>query len=107
MSKLSISAPQKPKIVISIQNKKWTETDSKDDEKDNNDVEEMLEETAKTYDTSVTDVRYSSIRTDINNDIIQIHNTDGEMPQGKNSENSHRIDAEVYRISHKFSGLTS
>ena len=49
----------------------------------------MTEEVGKTYDTSQRDRRYAPIRTDPENDVIQIH-TDGEMPQGENSENKNR-----------------
>ena len=49
---------------------------------DDDDDEEMPEEVRKTYDTSVRDGRYAPIRTDPENDVIQIH-TDGEMPQGE------------------------
>ena len=44
----------------------------------------MPEEAGKTYDT-----RYAPIRTDPENDAIQIH-ADGEMPQGENTENNRR-----------------
>ena len=45
----------------------------------------MPEEFGKIYDTSERKGGYAPIRTDPENDIIQIH-TDGEMPQGENSE---------------------
>ena len=44
----------------------------------------MPEEVGKTYDTSERDGRCAPIRTDAENDEIQIL-TDGEMPQGENS----------------------
>ena len=49
----------------------------------------MPDEAVKTYDTSEIGGRYAQIRTDPDNDAIQIH-TDGEMPQGENTENNHR-----------------
>ena len=49
----------------------------------------MPEEAGKTYDTSERGGRYAPIRTDPENDAIQIH-TDGEMPQGENTKNNHR-----------------
>ena len=73
-----------------MQNKKHTETETEDeDEDEDEDDEEMPEEAGKTYDTSAKDGRYAPIQTDPENDVIQIH-TDGEMPQGDNSENKHR-----------------
>ena len=49
----------------------------------------MREEVGKTYDTSAREGRYAPIRTDPENDVIQIH-TDREMPQGENFENKNR-----------------
>ena len=70
-----------------MQNKKQTETETEDD--DDDDEEEMPEEAGETYDTSERGGRYGPIRTDPDNDVIQIH-TDGEMPQGEKTENNHR-----------------
>ena len=72
-----------------VQNKKHTETESEDEDDDDDDEEEMPEETGKIYDTSERGGRYAPIQTDPENDAIQIH-TDGEMPQGENTENNHR-----------------
>ena len=72
-----------------VQNKKLTETESEDEDDDDDDEEEMPEEAGKTYDTSERGGRYAPIQTDPENDAIQIH-TDGEMPQGENTENNHR-----------------
>ena len=72
-----------------VQNKKQTETETKDEDDHDDDEEEMPEEAGKTYDTSERGGRYAPIRTDPENDAIQIH-TDGEMPQGENTENNHR-----------------
>ena len=69
-----------------IQNKKRTETDWEDDEDDDDDQEEEIpEEAGIVYDTSERDGRYEPIRTDPENDTLQLH-TDGEMPQGENSK---------------------
>ena len=72
-----------------VQNKKHTETESEDEDDDDDDEEEMPEEAGKIYDTSERGGRYAPIQTDPENDAIQIH-TDGEMPQGENTENNHR-----------------
>ena len=72
-----------------VQNKKQTETETEDEDDDDDDEEEMPEEAGKTYDTSERGGRYALIRTDPENDAIQIH-TDGEMSQGENTENSQR-----------------
>ena len=69
-----------------MQNKKRTETETEDEDEDD---EEMPEDAGKTYDTSKKDGRYAPIQTDPENDVIQIH-TDGEMPQGENSQNKYR-----------------
>ena len=68
-----------------VQNKKQTETET-DDEDDDDDEEEEI---GKTCDRSERDGRYVSIRSNPENDVIQIH-TDGEMPQDENSENKTR-----------------
>ena len=72
-----------------VQNKKHTKTESEDEDDDDDDEKEMPEEAGKTYDTSERGGRYAPIQTDPENDAIQIH-TDGEMPQGENTENNHR-----------------
>ena len=64
-----------------VQNRKTSvsETEEEDDDED----EEMPEETGnRSYDTSERDGRYERIRTNPNDDVIQIH-TDGEIPQGE------------------------
>ena len=71
-----------------VQNKKQIDTETEDEDEDD-DEKEMPEEAGKTYDTSEREGRYAPIRTDPENDAIQIH-TDGEMPQGENTENNHR-----------------
>ena len=71
-----------------VQNRKtsMSETDDEDDDDD----EEMPEETGnRNYDTSERDGRYEPIRTNPEANIIQIH-TDGEIPQGENTENKTR-----------------
>ena len=68
-----------------VQNKTKTDTETEDAD-DDEDEEETPEEEGKTYDT---EGRYAPIRTDPENDVIQIH-TDGEMPQGEKSENRNR-----------------
>ena len=72
-----------------VQNKKQTETETEDEDDDDDDEEVIPEEAGKTYDTSEREGRYAPIRTDPENDAIQIH-TDGKMPQGENTENNHR-----------------
>ena len=72
-----------------VQNKKHTETEAEDEDDDDDDEEEMPEEAEKTYDTTERGGRYAPIQRDPENDAIQIH-TDGEMPQGENTENNHR-----------------
>ena len=63
-----------------------SETEGEDDDDD----EEMPEETGnRSYDTSERDGRYEPIRTNPEEDVIQIH-TDGEIPQGANIENKTR-----------------
>ena len=70
------------KLRIVQNKKKHTETETEDEDEDEDD-EEMPEEAGKMYDTSEKDGRYAPIRTDPENDVIQIH-TDGEMPQCEN-----------------------
>ena len=82
----------KEKLRI-VQNKKQTETETEDEDDDDDDEEEMPEEAGKTYDTSEKEGRYSPIRTDPENEAIQIH-TDGEVPHGENTENNHRRSTE-------------
>ena len=69
-----------------VQNKKRTETDSEDDDDfddDNGEEEEEIpEERGRVYDTSERDGRYQPIRTDPENDPLQLH-TDGQITQGK------------------------
>ena len=68
-----------------VQNRKTSISESEDD--DDDDDEEMLEETGnRSYDTSEREGRYEPIRTNPEEDVIQIH-TDGELPQGENNEN--------------------
>ena len=60
-----------------------SETEDDDDDED----EEMPEETSnRSYDTSEREGRYKPIRTNPDEDVIQIH-TDGEIPQGENTVN--------------------
>ena len=60
-----------------------SETEDEDDDYD----EEMPDETGnRSYDTSERDDRYEPIRTNPEEDVIQIH-TDGEILQGENAEN--------------------
>ena len=71
-----------------VQNRKTSvsETENEDDEDD----EEMPEGTGnRSYDTSERDGRYEPMRTNPDEDVIQIH-TDGEIPQGENIENKIR-----------------
>ena len=74
-----------------VQNKKKTDTETEDEDDDDDDEDETPEEAGKTYDISERERerRYIPIRTDPENDVIQIH-TDGEMPQCENSESEHK-----------------
>ena len=64
-----------------------TETEVEDDDDD----EEMPEETGnRSYDTSERDGRYEAIRTNPEEDVIQIHTDGDEIPQGENIENKIR-----------------
>ena len=78
------------------QNKKRTETDSEDEDEDEDDEEEIPEEAGTVYDTSERDGRYEPIRTDPENDSLQLH-TDGEMPQGENSKIIRRSNRNISR----------
>ena len=63
---------------------------SETEDEDDDDDEEMPEETGnRSYDTSERDDRYKPIRTNPEEDVIQIH-TDGETPQCENTENKTR-----------------
>ena len=63
---------------------------SETEDEDEDDDEEMPEETGnRSYDTSKRDGRYEPIRTNPEEDELQIH-TDGEIPQGENIENKRR-----------------
>ena len=68
-----------------VQNKKRAESETDDDDEDEDD-EETPEETGTpiVYDTSKRDWRYVPIRTNPEEDTLQLH-TDSEMP-GENSE---------------------
>ena len=80
-----------------IQNVKRTETDPEDDDDQDDDEEEIPEEAGTVYDTFERDVRYEPIRTEPENDCLQLH-TDGEMPQGENSKlNIRRTNRNVNR----------
>ena len=52
-------------------------------------IEEEEETGNRSYDTSERDGRYEPIRTNPEEDVIQIH-TDGEISQGENTENKTR-----------------
>ena len=71
-----------------VQNRKTTDTETEDD--DDKDDGDLLEEigTPKTYDTSERGEKYIPIRTNPEEDALQIH-TDGEIP-GANLEHSVR-----------------
>ena len=64
-----------------IQNKKRTETDSIDDDKYDEEEEEIPEETGRVCDTSEIDRRFEPMRTDPENDSLQLH-TYGVIPHG-------------------------
>ena len=67
-----------------VQNRKMSMSETEDE--DDDDDEEMPEETGnRSYDTSERDGRYESIRTNPEEDVIQIH-TDGEISHGENTE---------------------
>ena len=71
-----------------VQNRKTSISESEDD--DDDDDEEMPEEIGnRSYDTSEREGRYEPIRTNPEEDVIQIQ-TDGELPQGGNNENKTR-----------------
>ena len=71
-----------------VQDRKTSMSETEDE--DDDDDEEMPEETGnRSYDTSERDGRYERIRTNPEDDVIQIH-TDGEIPQGENTENKTR-----------------
>ena len=68
-----------------MQNRKKTETDT--EEEDDEDDEEMPETTEReTYDTSERNGSYVPIRTNPEDDALQLH-TDGELP-GENKSNN-------------------
>ena len=63
---------------------------SETEDEDDDDDEEMPEENGnRSYDTSERDGRYETIRTNPEEDVIQIH-TDGETSQGENTEKTRR-----------------
>ena len=71
-----------------VQNRKTTDTETEDDDdEDDEDVPEEIE-TPKIYDTSERSGKYIPIRTNQEEDALQIH-TDGEIP-GENLENKVR-----------------
>ena len=71
-----------------VQNRKTSISESEDH--DDDDDEEMPEEIGnRSYDTWEREGRYEPIRTNPEEDVIQIH-TDGELPQGENNENKTR-----------------
>ena len=60
-----------------------SETEDEDDDYE----EEMPEEAGdRSYDTSERDGRYQPIRTNPEEDVIQIHTDGDEIPQGENIE---------------------
>ena len=61
-----------------VQNRKATETVTEEDDDDEGDVPDEIG-TPKTYDTSERDGRHAPIRTNPEEDALQIH-TDGEIP---------------------------
>ena len=68
-----------------VQNRKTSISETED--VDDDDDEEMPEETGnRSYDTSEREGRYEPIRTNPDEDVIQIR-TDGEIPQGPNWSN--------------------
>ena len=61
----------------------------------------------RSYDTSERDVRYEPIRTNAEEDVIQVHTDGDEIPQGENIENKYvdlaetqtnRIDTVAYHL---------
>ena len=71
-----------------VQNRKTSVSETEDE--DDDDDEEMPEETGnRSYDTSERGSRYEPIRTNPEEDVIQIH-TYGEISQGENIENKTR-----------------
>ena len=71
-----------------VQNRKTSMSEIEDD--DDDDDEEIPEETGnRSYDTSEREGWYEPIRTNPDEDVIQIH-TDGESPQGENTVNKTR-----------------
>ena len=72
-----------------VQNRKMSMSVT-EDEDDDDDDEEMPEETGnRSYDTTERDGRNEPIRTNPEEDVIQIH-TDGEISHGENTENKTR-----------------
>ena len=64
---------------------------SETEDEDDDDDEEMPEETGnRNYDTSERDGRYQPIRTNPEEDVIQIHTDGDEIPQGENIDNKIR-----------------
>ena len=88
-----------------VQNRKGTHTETEEDDDDEDD--EIPEEfgTKKKYDTSERDGRYALIRTNPEEDALQIH-TDGEIPgenfetniRRSNRNSKNRIDTVLYLI---------
>ena len=71
-----------------VQNRK-TSVSETEDEDDDDDQEMPVETGNRSYETSEWDGRYDPIRTNPDEDVIQIQ-TDGEIPQGENIENKTR-----------------
>ena len=67
-----------------VQNRK-TSVSETEDEDDDDDDEELPEEAGnRSYDISERDGRYEQIRTNPEEDVIQIHTDGDEIPQGEN-----------------------
>ena len=61
---------------------------SRTEDEDDDDDEEMPEEAGnRSSDTSERNGRYEAIRTNPEEDVIQIHTDGDEIPQGENIEN--------------------
>ena len=72
-----------------VQNRKVSVSETEDE--DDDDDEEMPEETgSRTYDTSERNGWYQPIRTNPEEDVIQIHTDGDEIPQGENTVNKIR-----------------
>ena len=87
-----------------VRNRKVSVSETEDE--DDDDDEEMPEETgSRTYDTSERNGRNQPIRTNPEEDVIQIHTDGDEIPQGENTDNKIRRSSQNINKPNKYSSV--